>query len=382
MKKVVTFLLTLLLLITNFSFISFAQEKLDVVYFYSPRCMNCRENNSFVEELSTNPNINFIKYNTEEDDCTSIQSEYAKHFNVDTDVSLQIPAIYFGEFYYQLGPSNHNEVKFKIEEYTSGKREIVNFDINNHACSNNNIYEEVAEKMTLGGILLAGLIDGINPCAISMLLVFYSFLMFSENKKKVVFTSLFFIIGIFVANLSFGLGINTFYELFAGNKYIMIGLYALAIVMCLVALTLNTIDILNHNKTGEVKNQLSDKVKFKMTNILRKTVFSKYAIIASLLVGFLIGVVELSCTGQIYLPTLVYMISNSEKIFSFTIMLILYNLMFILPLIIITIVASFVKNTEKLKGDILSNNHLIKLIGNAFFVIILILLIKDFIASF
>lgn len=382
MKKVVTFLLTLLLLITNFSFISFAQEKLDVVYFYSPRCMNCRENNSFVEELSTNPNINFIKYNTEEDDCTSIQSEYAKHFNVDTDVSLQIPAIYFGEFYYQLGPSNHNEVKFKIEEYTSGKREIVNFDINNHACSNNNIYEEVAEKMTLGGILLAGLIDGINPCAISMLLVFYSFLMFSENKKKVVFTSLFFIIGIFVANLSFGLGINTFYELFAGNKYIMIGLYALAIVMCLVALTLNTIDILNHNKTGEVKNQLSDKVKFKMTNILRKTVFSKYAIIASLLVGFLIGVVELSCTGQIYLPTLVYMISNSEKIFSFTIMLILYNLMFILPLVIITIVASFVKNTEKLKGDILSNNHLIKIMGNAFFVIILILLIKDFIASF
>ena len=236
--------------------------------------------------------------------------------------------------------------------------------------------------MTLGGILLAGLIDGINPCAISMLLVFYSFLMFSENKKKVVFTSLFFIIGIFVANLSFGLGINTFYELFAGNKYIMIGLYALAIVMCLVALTLNTIDILNHNKTGEVKNQLSDKVKFKMTNILRKTVFSKYAIIASLLVGFLIGVVELSCTGQIYLPTLVYMISNSEKIFSFTIMLILYNLMFILPLVIITIVASFVKNTEKLKGDILSNNHLIKIMGNAFFVIILILLIKDFIASF
>ena len=382
MKKVVTFLLTLLLLITNFSFISFAQEKLDVVYFYSPRCMNCRENNSFVEELSTNPNINFIKYNTEEDDCTSIQSEYAKNFNVDTDVSLQIPAIYFGEFYYQLGPSNHNEVKFKIEEYTSGKREIVNFDINNHTCSNNNIYEEVAEKMTLGGILLAGLIDGINPCAISMLLVFYSFLMFSENKKKVVFTSLFFIIGIFVANLSFGLGINTFYELFAGNKYIMIGLYALAIVMCLVALTLNTIDILNHNKTGEVKNQLSDKVKFKMTNILRKTVFSKYAIIASLLVGFLIGVVELSCTGQIYLPTLVYMISNSEKIFSFTIMLILYNLMFILPLVIITIVASFVKNTEKLKGDILSNNHLIKIMGNAFFVIILILLIKDFIASF
>lgn len=380
MKKAISWIFTFILLIITLLPSAYAQnEKLDVIYFYSPKCLSCRENVKFIDALSDNKDINLIKYDTLNDDCSSIQSGYAKHYNVDTSISLQIPALYFGEYFYPLSPANHNEVLDKINEYTSGSKTFENLNINTDSCINNNVFEDVASNITVGGILLAGLIDGINPCAISMLLVFYSFLMFSDNKKKVVFISSFFIMGMFIANFTFGMGINTFYNLFAGNKYIMIGLYILSILMCIIALTLNSIDLFNHNKSGEVKNQLSDKVKFKMTNVMRKTVFSKYAVIAALFVGFLIGVVELSCTGQIYLPTIVYMISNSEKIFSFTIMLILYNLMFVLPLIIITIIASLVKDTEKLKGTILSNNHIIKIVSNVLFVFILFLLVRQFI---
>lgn len=379
-KKLISILLLIIAFLFTFSNMSFASEKLDVVYFYSPKCLNCRENLKFIDGLAKDENINLIKYNTEEDDCTNAQSEYAKHFGVDTAISLQIPAIYFGEHHYILAPSNHEKVLNEIMEYTSGQKDFENFDIKNHVCTNNNIYEDVADNMTIGGILLAGLIDGINPCAISMLLVFYSFLMFSDEKKKIIWLSIFFILGMFIANFTFGMGINVFYNVFAGNKYVLIGLYLLSFAMCIVALTLNTMDIYNHNKSGEVKNQMSDKVKFKMTDILRRTVFSKFALPGALLVGLLIGAVELSCTGQIYLPTLVYMISNSDKILPFTLMLVLYNLMFIIPLVLITIVAYFVKNTEELKGNILKNNHIIKIIGNIFFIVILVLLIKDFIA--
>lgn len=380
MKKVFNLFITFMILIAV-SAPAVAAEKLEVVYFSESRCLSCRENNKFIEELENRDDITLIKYVTDKEDCTSVQSEYAKAYGVDESISLQVPALYFGDYFYNLSPANQPEVLSLINEYTSGARAVVNRHVDANACPNTNVYEDVASRLTIGGILLAGLIDGINPCAISMLLVFYSFLIFSQDKKKIIWISTAFIIGMFLANFTFGMGINTFYNLFAGNRYILIFLYIMSITMCLVALSLNTIDILNHNKSGEVKNQMSDKVKFKLTNLMRKSIFSKYAVLAAAVVGFLIGVVELSCTGQIYLPTLVYMISNSDKIFSFTIMLILYNIMFVIPLVIVTIIASLVKNTEKFKGDIMGNNHIIKIISNILFVVILVLLIRQFIAA-
>ena len=94
-------------------------------------------------------------------------------------------------------------------------------------------------------------------------------------------------------------------------------------------------------------------------------------------VGFLIGVVELACTGQIYFPTLTYMIQNTQYGFKGIILLIAYNIMFVLPLIIITVAAGCFKEPEKIKNIIMKKNWIIKLCANIFFVIMLIVLLKQ-----
>ena len=110
---------------------------------------------------------------------------------------------------------------------------------------------------------------------------------------------------------------------------------------------------------------------------MRSSVFSKAAIPAAFAVGFLIGVVELACTGQIYLPTLTYMItSNNETVRSIT-LLILYNIMFVLPLIIITVIAAVLQKPEEIKSAIMKKTHVIKAVAIIFFSIMLSILIRE-----
>ena len=351
-------------------------QTLDVVYFYSSKCLACKENKSFIANLETLDGINLITYNTDAEDCSNAQYAYAEHYGVPEEKSLIVPFMYFGQKYYELSPSNHHEVLSAIDAYTSGAVAFENFEYNPNKCEQS-IFEKFMNSMTIPAILLAGLLDGINPCAISMLMIFYSFLLMTENKKKIVFMSSMFIIGIFIANLSFGLGVKTFYNAFAGNLIMLYSLYGVAVAMCLVAIVLNTIDIINHNKNIEAKNQLPDKIKFKLANVLRNSVFSKFAILVAFFVGFLIGVVELACTGQIYFPTLTYMIQNTQYGFQGIMLLIAYNIMFVLPLIVITVIAGCVKEPEKIKTMIMKRNWIIKLCANIFFVIMLVVLLKQ-----
>jgi len=54
------------------------------------------------------------------------------------------------------------------------------------------------------------------------------------------------------------------------------------------------------------------------------------------LIGILVTVFESVCTGQVYIPTLVLMTKDASGL-KWMLLLLLYNLMFILPLVIIFI---------------------------------------------
>jgi len=68
-------------------------------------------------------------------------------------------------------------------------------------------------------------------------------------------------------------------------------------------------------------------------------------VIASLVTGFLVSLLELACTGQVYLPAIVFISKGGVK---GTALLVLYNLAFILPLTVIFILAYFGLSSDRL----------------------------------
>ncbi len=55
---------------------------------------------------------------------------------------------------------------------------------------------------------------------------------------------------------------------------------------------------------------------------------------SSLVLGFLVSIFEFACTGQVYLPTLAYLVRIDRQV-SAVLFLLLYNLCFILPLLVV-----------------------------------------------
>jgi hypothetical protein len=85
-------------------------------------------------------------------------------------------------------------------------------------------------------------------------------------------------------------------------------------------------------------------------------------IAAAFVAGVLVSVFELACTGQVYLPTIVFMTSVEELRLSALAYLILYNALFVLPLIVVFAVTYFGVSSQRLTLVFKANAGAVKLL--------------------
>jgi hypothetical protein len=65
--------------------------------------------------------------------------------------------------------------------------------------------------------------------------------------------------------------------------------------------------------------------------------------------GFAVSIVELACTGQVYLPTIIFVMGAPEMRVRAFFYLLLHNLVFILPLVVVFWLAFFGTTSEQLR---------------------------------
>ena len=100
---------------------------------------------------------------------------------------------------------------------------------------------------------------------------------------------------------------------------------------------------------AKMKLQLPMALKKHIHGIIRKQTRSTRAgFIATFTLGFIIAGTEVICTGQLYLPTIGY-IMTIPKLRAYAFFnLVLYNIMFIIPLVGIFVAAFFGVTSEKM----------------------------------
>jgi len=89
---------------------------------------------------------------------------------------------------------------------------------------------------------------------------------------------------------------------------------------------------------------------------LNKLVFS------ALITGFLVSLLEAVCTGQLYLPTISFVLKSSTLKLQALGYLLLYNFMFIVPLIAILILALLGVSSLQFSGFLKKHLGLIKIL--------------------
>ncbi|MBU4346396.1 MAG: hypothetical protein KKH29_03600 [Candidatus Omnitrophica bacterium] len=206
-------------------------------------------------------------------------------------------------------------------------------------------------------IISAGLIDGINPCAFTVMLFFISFLTVQGyRKKELLIIGLSFIFSVFLTYILVGIGIFGFlYHL--QHFWLMARIFNFSIgIFSIILGVLALYDFFRFKKTGSTEGlilQLPTGVKNQIHSVIglhyrksksspgQQRVFIFRLVSSALITGFLVSILEAVCTGQVYLPTIALVLETTHLKLEALGYLLLYNLMFILPLLAIFLLCLF-----------------------------------------
>jgi len=205
----------------------------------------------------------------------------------------------------------------------------------------------------------------LNPCAFATLIFFISYLTFVGRKKREIFwVGVGFSAAVFGTYLLIGFGILSFIQhlsflpLFSRIVYLI----TIAIALALGGLSLYDYIQLRRGRASEMKLQLPDFLKKRIHETIRKESKSSRYFVAAIASGFVISLLEFTCTGQVYLPTILFVTNIPSLKTSAVFYLVLYNLMFILPLLIIFGVVYWGVTSEQLGFFLQKRASTIKLV--------------------
>lgn len=213
-------------------------------------------------------------------------------------------------------------------------------------------------------ILTSALIDSVNPCAFSVLLLTIAFLIsIGSLRSKIMSIGGFYILGIFLAYFLIGIGILQVLHLF-NTPHFMAKLGAFLLI------ALGIINIIN-----EFIPRFPFRLKIPQTAYgAIAGLMEKGSMPAAFLLGGLVGVCEFPCTGGPYLTAL-GLLHDSSAYFKGFFYLLFYNIIFILPLIIILALASNGQVMERIELWHNKNKKSMRLYGGAAMIVLGIIIL-------
>lgn len=220
-------------------------------------------------------------------------------------------------------------------------------------------------------VALAGLVDGVNPCAFATILFFVSYLAVSHHtQRRMLAVGLAFAAGVFVTYLLVGLGAMRLLELATRLSVIRPILYALLAAACLVLAGLSIRDYLlaRRGRLQDMTLKLPDSLHENIRGRIRGT--SGAFVGAAFATGAVVSLLELACTGQVYLPTILFVVGVPRLRASAIAYLLLYNLFFITPLLAVLLLAVRGTSAVRLQDWFVQNAARAKLLMSGVFVLL------------
>lgn len=191
---------------------------------------------------------------------------------------------------------------------------------------------------TLGTVVTTAAIDSINPCAIGVLILLVSIMIAFKTKREMVFYGFIYILAVFITYILAGLGILYFLSsipLYL-SEYISIVVGSLIVIAGLI-------EIKDFFWYGQGITLAIPPDRAKQIHEMTK----KITLPGVIFLGIFVAGVELPCTGAPYLAILLVLSQNFN--FAAFLMLILYNIIFVLPLILILLMVYAGVKIQKIK---------------------------------
>lgn len=315
----------LLLFILLFNSSVFADE-VEILYFYEAGCAYCEKLEEFFEQhLEPNYPIVISKYEIHIPDNANLMLDLAEAYNAKEIIEEGTPAIFVGDKAFQ-GVS---------QKVLRGIEEAVQAVVSSEASSalGSPAKENVRKNLTISAIIGASAVDAVNPCAFGVLtLLLSTMLIFSKSSTRshVINAGLAFTAATYICYLLMGFGLFTAIRVAGLQHYVYLGVGVLAIVVGLW----NVKDFFWYERWINIEVPQSWRPQLKQITRGVTSVPSAF------IIGCLVSVLLLPCTSGPYV-VIIGMLSDTATRMQAVYLLLLYNFIFVLPFIIITLGVGF-----------------------------------------
>lgn len=246
------------------------------------------------------------------------------------------------------GDAKEYEINTPIKEYIDW------FNENKDSLKEpDNSYESSWKFSTMLPLIVStGFLDGINPCAFAVLLFFIVFLYtIHKTKANVWKMGVTYISAIFLAYFVIGIGLMKAF-IFTGAPHLM------AKISAYLVITLGLVHLYNFSFPKKKINLGIPKfTKEYLTKWMHRA-----TIPATFIVGFLVGLCTFPCSGGMYVAVIGLLAAKSTYMQGMA-YLVIYNIFFVMPLVIMLLFASSKKATERISRWERSESRIIKLIS-------------------
>lgn len=314
----------------------------NVYYFYSTGCSHCAKvaDSGVLDKIALMENTNLEKLNLYgNQENRDLFNGFCDEFGISDRGWPFVVIECDGKYDYLMGDAQIIE---KLEETIIDCKGVnISFGISNKD-----------KQITLGSILIAALIDSINPCAFGVLIFLMASLLKMGSSRRALRAGLIYSLVVFLVYFFIGWGLYGIIDSFSSSPSFYYFYLFVAIFIFLLGL-LQLKDIFWYGKG--VTLRISSKAKPIMEKFIKEG-----TLISIIILGVIVSLFELPCTGEVYIGILTLM--SIHQTFGLT-YLFIYNLIFVLPLIILTYLIYRGTSTDKMQNWTVSNRKYMKLIS-------------------
>ena len=199
---------------------------------------------------------------------------------------------------------------------------------NTSAISRNSTVETSAQ-LTPQLVIVSSFIDSLNPCAFSVLVFLLITMSVAADRRRILLVGATYIVAVFAFHLLAGVGVFSLLTLSGFSKAFSLIGASLALLFGILTLA----DVVRNRESYLLAIPASKKQ-------LLGHYIQTATLPAAFVLGILAGIFGFSCTGGIYISILSLM-SRNFTLASGLPYLLLYNLIFILPLVLVVLLIAF-----------------------------------------
>jgi len=227
-----------------------------IYYFYIEGCSECGRVGPYLEHLAlSDKRIKITKFNIAEEKNQELRAKLDEIYKVDKKERGVVPAVFIGKTALVGEEKIKENLLNRIKDYSPEDTQFL-LEAASSSISGRERIRRYFETFGPFMVMVAGLIDGINPCAFAVLIFFITFLLTQKKgRREILLTGVSFTLGVFLAYLLSGLGL---FRVILKISFIGIISKIIYLISAVLVITLSIFSFIDYIKIKKGKSSIGN----------------------------------------------------------------------------------------------------------------------------